>query len=206
MRRPLRVAVDGRTASGKTIFADEITAELEALGRTVIRTSIDGFHRPRAERYARGRNSGEGYYYDARDLPAIRRLLLDPLGNGGDLSYRTASFDLHADLPIDAPPTQAGVRDILIVDGTFLQRPELRDAWDVIVFVDVDAAIAVDRGVSRDSKHLGGQAAAAALFRDRYAAAYEIYDRVSDPLRHAHIVIDNRDFAGASARLVRPLQ
>src|SRR5258707_1030639 len=84
----------------------------------------------------------------------------------------------QADLPVDAPATQAGVRDILIVDGTFLQRPELRDAWDVIVFVDVDAAIALDRGVSRDSKHLGGQAATAALFRDRYAAAYDIYDRV----------------------------
>jgi uridine kinase len=31
-------------------------------GCPVIRTSIDGFHRPKAERYLRGRHSAEGYY------------------------------------------------------------------------------------------------------------------------------------------------
>lgn len=205
MHRPLRVAVDGRTASGKTTLADEIATHLRALGRQVIRTSIDGFHRPKVERYARGRNSAEGYYHDARDLPAIRRLLLDPLGDGGDLSYRTASFDLDADLPIETSPERAGVRDILIVDGTFLQRPELRDGWDVVVFVDVDAATALTRGVLRDRESLGGHDAAQKLYTERYAAAYDIYHRINDPMRHAHIMVDNRDLEGASARLVRPL-
>ncbi len=60
----LRVAVDGRTASGKTTLADELGVAVEAAGRPVVRTSIDGFHRPRAERHARGRYSAEGYYHD----------------------------------------------------------------------------------------------------------------------------------------------
>src|SRR5215211_9209362 len=81
---PVRVAVDGRTASGKTTLADELARELRSLGREVIRTSVDGFHRPKSERYARGRHSAEGYYHDARDLGAIRRMLLDPLGPTGD--------------------------------------------------------------------------------------------------------------------------
>src|SRR5437763_14570660 len=90
--RPLRVAVDGRTASGKTTLSDELAALIRDLDRPVIRTSIDGFHRPQAERYARGRYSAQGYYHDARDLAAIVTLLLAPLGRGGDRRYRTASF------------------------------------------------------------------------------------------------------------------
>jgi hypothetical protein len=69
---PVRVAIDGRIASGKTTFANELGALVAQRNREVIRTSIDGFHRPRAERYARGRYSPEGYYFDARDLGAIR--------------------------------------------------------------------------------------------------------------------------------------
>ena len=172
---------------------------------SIIRTSIDGFHRPKRERYARGRHSPEGYYFDARDLGAIRRLLLEPLGPGGSLTYRTVAFDLEADLPIDAPAYQAGPQDILIVDGTFLQRPELWDAWEVVVFVDVDAATAAERGVSRDAMQAGSREAAEILYRDRYAPAFEIYERLGNPLQNAHIVWDNRDFATATARILRPL-
>lgn len=202
---PVRVAIDGRTASGKTTVADELAHELNRIGRATIRTSIDGFHRPQRDRYARGRHSPDGYYFDARDLDAIRRLLLEPLGPGGTLTYRIACFDLETDLPIVAPAHQAGQRDILIVDGTFLQRPELQDAWDVAVFVDVDAATAAERGASRDAMQLGGREAAERLYRDRYAPAFEIYERLSLPLQNANIVLDNRDFETATARIIRPV-
>ncbi|WP_244310639.1 hypothetical protein [Pseudovibrio ascidiaceicola] len=51
---PIRVAIDGRTASGKTTFANQVASTIEKLGRPNIRASIDGFHRPKIERYARG--------------------------------------------------------------------------------------------------------------------------------------------------------
>jgi uridine kinase len=139
LRWLIRVAVDGRTASGKTTLSDEIAALVRGKGRPVIRTSIDGFHRPKAERYARGRLSADGYYFDARDLPAIRAMLLDPLGPNGNRLYRTASFDLDNDRPIEQTPQLAPADAVLIVDGTFLQRPELRDGWDVTIFVATSA-------------------------------------------------------------------
>ena len=51
---PVRVAVDGPDAAGKTTLADELAAVLEARGRTAIRASVDGFHRPALNLY-RGR-------------------------------------------------------------------------------------------------------------------------------------------------------
>jgi uridine kinase len=200
---PTRVAVDGRTASGKTTVADQIGEALRTLGRDVIRTSIDGFHRPQAERYARGRYSAEGYYCDARDLPAVRALLLDPLGLNGNLQYRTASFDVERDLPLDLPPIGARPDSILIVDGTFLQRPELAAAWEVVLFVDVPEELAAARGAARDQTRLGGMQAAEALYTRRYRPAFAIYDRLCAPRERAHIVFDNRDFDHPTVRVQR---
>ena len=191
--RPVRVAIDGRTASGKTTFANELAAEIARSGRAVIRTSIDGFHMPKAARYARGRHSAEGYYLDARDLVAIRALLLDPLGPGGDRQYRTASFDLENDTTIEQPPLAAPPESILIVDGTFLQRPELIAGWDVRVFLDTSEDVSERRGLNRDAERLGGLQAARQLYAQRYRPAFDLYEQRCQPRSIADVIVDNND-------------
>ncbi len=191
---PLRVAIDGRTASGKTIFADELAALVEARGRKPIRTSIDGFHNPKAERYARGRYSADGYYFDARDLSAICSLLLAPLGPGGDRRYRTASFDLETDRPIEQIPMTASRDSVLIVDGTFLQRPELRGHFEVAVFLDTSEPISENRGILRDAERLGGIAEVRRLYAERYRPAFQLYQRACRPDLIADAVVTNDDF------------
>ncbi len=44
---PVRVAIDGIDAAGKTMLADELAAAIRDCGRPVIRASIDGFHNAR---------------------------------------------------------------------------------------------------------------------------------------------------------------
>lgn len=199
--RPLRVAIDGRTASGKTTLANELADSLRAKGREVIRTSIDGFHRPKVERYARGRHSAEGYYHDARDLPAINALLLDPLGPDGDGWYRTASFDLHNDLPIEQEPQFASAGAILIVDGTFLQRPELREGWDIAVFVETSEQVSEQRGIDRDTVLLGGGEATRQLYANRYRPAFDLYERLSAPASAADAIFNNDEFEQPALRI-----
>jgi len=94
---PLRVAIDGIDAAGKTTLAGELAPLIEAQGRPVIRASIDGFHHPRSIRYRRGPDSPEGYYQDSFDYTALRAVLLDPLGPHGNRRYRHAVFDVHED-------------------------------------------------------------------------------------------------------------
>src|SRR5216683_3141726 len=84
---PIRVAIDGRTVSGKTTLADALVAPLQKRGGSVIRASVDDFHRPSTERYARGRLSPEGFYLDTFDYLAVRVVLLAPLGPGGNRRY-----------------------------------------------------------------------------------------------------------------------
>lgn len=188
--RPLRVAIDGITAAGKTTFANSLADEVRTRGRTVIRVSMDGFHHPRAVRYRQGRGSADGYYEDAYDFESVRDVLLNPLGPDGDLRYRTAIIDLDGDAPLNELPQAAGQRDVLIADGSFLQKPEVRPHWDIVIFLRTSFAAAEERGVRRDSGALGGEDLAREAFRTRYHAAQRRYLAECDPESSATMVID----------------
>ena len=120
-----------------------------------MRASIDGFHRPRAERYRRGDASPEGYYRDAFDYDAVRAVLLEPLWPGEDRRYRTSVFDLHADAPTDETWSVAAADALVLVDGVFLLRPELAPRWDFRILVDADRDERLRRARERDASLFG---------------------------------------------------
>ena len=152
---PVRVAIDGVDAAGKTTLADEVAPILTHLGRPVIRASIDGFHNPAGFRRRRGSTSPEGYFLDSFNQPALVEILLDPLGPRGSLGFRRAVFDFRTDQPVDAPLERAEPNAILLLDGVFLLRAELRSHFDFSVFVRADFAVTVARAERRDV-HLFG--------------------------------------------------
>jgi hypothetical protein len=61
------VGIDGPDCAGKTTVADKLARALQApsLELPTVRASVDGFSRPRAQRYERGELSAEGYYLDS---------------------------------------------------------------------------------------------------------------------------------------------
>lgn len=109
--RIARIAIDGVDGSGKTTFADEL-AETIGSRRPVIRASVDGFHNPRALRYARGRHSHEGFFEDSYNYSALKQVLLDPLSPGGSLRYRKVIFDHGKDQSVSSPEELAGPTSI----------------------------------------------------------------------------------------------
>jgi len=189
---PLRVAIDGPDAAGKTTTADALAVQL-AGHRPTIRASIDGFHHPRRLRYRRGPLSPEGYYHDAFDFDAVRRLVLLPLGPGGDRWYRRATFDYRTDTALDLPAEHAPSAAVLLFDGVFLQRPELCDQWDLRVFVAVTPEVALRRALVRDAELLGGADAVRWRYRHRYLPGQRLYREQCAPAERADLVIDTSD-------------
>jgi uridine kinase len=190
---PTRVAVDGITASGKSTLAGELAAAVDGLGRPAIHLSMDGYHHPRAHRYRQGRSSAAGYYEDAYDFASLVANVLVPLGPGGDRRYRPRIIDLASDHPADDPPARAPEGAVVVVDGSFLQRSEVVDHWDLRIFVHTDLAVAQARGVARDAALLGGEAAARAAYQDRYHAAARRYLDAVGPAGRATVIVDNDD-------------
>jgi uridine kinase len=184
-----RVGVDGVDGAGKSVFADELTLVLEQRGARVIRASVDGFHNPRPVRYRLGRDSPEGFFRDSYDYDRMRALLLEPLAPTGNRRFRRATYDVQTESPIDAPGEYADAGAILVVDGIFLHRPELRASWDYSIFLDVDFATSVGRVARRD----GTAPEPGAASNRRYVEGQQLYLAECAPRVHASVVIDNRD-------------
>jgi uridine kinase len=198
-----RVAVDGPDAAGKTTLADSVASNLRLRGRTVLRATVDDFQRPRAERYRRGKYSSEGYYRDSFDYSALKRLLLEPLGPGGDSAYRTATFDYLRDSEQVGAVGVAPPNAVLIVDGVFLLRPELAAEWDLSVFVSVTADETLRRALIRDTKLFGSTEEVERRYRERYIPAQSLYFEEARPTDAATIIVANDDPAHPSLRASR---
>lgn len=187
---PVLVAVDGVDGAGKSVFAGHLTARLRDVGRRVVHASVDDFHRPRAERYRRGRDSPAGFWLDSFDYDRLRGDLLDPLSAGGSRRYRTAVHDLATDRRLDEPWQTAADGTVLVLDGLFLHRDELAGYWDLSVFLDVPFAVTARRMAARD----GTSADPDHPTMQRYVEAQRLYFESCRPVQRASIVIDNTDW------------
>ncbi len=187
------VGIDGVDGAGKTTLADHVAERVRATGRPVVRASVDGFHRPAEQRYRRGRASAEGYYRDSYDLEALRAHLLDPCSPAGSGVYRDAVFDVGSDQPVAGAAALAPPDAVVIVDGLFLHRPELRDYWDYSVFLEVDFEVSVPRGAARGAAF--GSPDPAAVSNRRYVDGNRLYFREAAPREFASLVVDYNDLA-----------
>jgi uridine kinase len=190
---PVRVAIDGPDAAGKTTLADELAVVLRARGREVIRASIDGFHRPRSQRHRQGPESPCGYYEDSFDQERLLAELLHPLGDAGSRLYRTRIFDYRADAPVRAEPMRASADAILLFDGVFLLRPELAGAWDHRIFVTVSPREVIRRARGRDAELFGSPGEAERRYKARYLPAQQHYLQTIHPDQLADVVLENND-------------
>ena len=185
--RIVKVGIDGMDGAGKTTFSRELARVLEPSGRPLIAASVDGFHNPRAVRYRLGKRSPEGFFRDSYNYSALKAALLDPLSPRGTNLYRTAIFDHRSDLPVEMLEEQAEPGSILIMEGIFLHRPELRDYWDFSVFLEVDFTTSIPRGAQRGE----GSPNPHAGENRRYVEGQRLYFRECEPKAYATVVVNN---------------
>jgi uridine kinase len=198
---PIRVAIDGIDAAGKTIFADEIAIALEGLGKPVIRAGIDGFHNPKSIRYARGRYNPEGYYLDSFNYRVLLDEILIPLGPEGNLIYRKAFFDYKNNKKLDLKKETASKDAVLIFDGVFLLRPEIIDQWDLKIYLEINYDESIRRGTLRDE---GDMEELRTLYEKRYIPGQKLYHIHADPKRNSDLIIDNTNPSNPRIKYTSP--
>jgi len=141
-----------------------VAQELTTRRRPAVRVSLDQFERGTAERYARGALSPEGYYLNSFDLERFRAHVLSIAG----------------------PPEL-----VIVVDGVFLQRPELGDLWDATVWVEADFEVAAQRGAERNLVWFDSLDETHERYRVRYMPAQRRYIEVQRPHERATFVFRN---------------
>lgn len=164
------VGVDGSTGAGASDFADALADAMRLGGTKVFRASITDFLKPADRRNSEG-NTAPEYFADAFDYSVFRRILIDPFRASGSTGFVLAAFDAKRGTPIEPRWMTAGKDAVLIVDGVFLQRPELAGLWNYSIWVDAPSTGAASTEVEADS-----------LYIDEFA-----------PRGKAVAIIDNRD-------------
>ncbi|MBF4461933.1 MULTISPECIES: hypothetical protein [unclassified Rathayibacter] len=135
-RGRVRVGIDGDDPEVTGAFALDLAAALQRAGHPAMVAHLLDFQRPRAERDD-PEVAAEARAYRLRyDEELLRRVLLDPFTLGGSTGFVLAGFDAARDEPRQARWRTAGRDAILLVDGEFVLRPELRGAWHTSIRLD----------------------------------------------------------------------
>jgi len=164
------VAVDGPRAPGRPAFADDLAEALRKRGHDVFRASIEDFQNPREKREAQGRDSARGRYLDSYDYAAFRRVLIEPFRMNGSTGFVTAHWDAERDRQVEPKWLTGPLDAMLVVDGTFLNRPELRGIWNASVWLDVES----------DADEVE-------------AGALALYEKDARPRQNATVIVDGTD-------------
>lgn len=188
----LLLAIDGLDGAGKTLFADSLSEVLKSKGMEVVRASVDNFHNPKSVRYAKGRNSAEGFYEDSYNYNILINNLLIPFKSGDiNMFYHTSCFNHQLDKESVTGPFPVRKGNVLLFDGIFLQRDELIYFWDLSIFLDVSRAESLKRCFERDRS---GFQEVNHPANQRYVKGQELYFKQCNPQQNADIVVNNEDF------------
>jgi len=191
--RHLVVGVDGVDGAGKTTFARKL---LEALHLKIDSAytrliSIDDFHNVREIRHRQGKDSPTGFFEDSFDYESLKNRVLDPIrgSKGGFVSIIPGSQDLETDLLITPEKVRLEPSSVVIVEGIFLLRDEIREYFDFTIFLEVPFSESARRMSQRD----GSDPDPNHPSMNRYVEGQRIYFERCSPLSRASVVIDNSD-------------
>ena len=191
---PIKVAIDGSGASGKTTFANELVGPLEKLGRNVIRATIDGFHNPPEIRRKQGKLSPKGYLEDSYNYASLKKYLLEPLGPTGNLEYKESVYNFRINQPTNVKIEKAKPSSILIFEGIFLFNKHLFSYWDYKLFIDASFETTMQRAIIRDNELFGGKEKTIKLYKERYIPGQKMYLKKYNPIKQSDIVINNNNY------------
>lgn len=185
--RPALVGVDGVDGSGKTTFAGALGSAYREAGRAVVVVHLDDFLNPRAVRHRQGRDSPVGFFEDTYDLTAFRAAVLTPVRNRVPALVTRRVFDHRRDAPVSEAAVEIAATGVVLVEGMFLHRDELRHEWDLSIFLDVPLSVSVGRMAARD----GADPDPEHVSNRRYVEGQRLYFARCTPRQRATIVLDN---------------
>jgi len=181
-------ALSGVDASGKGTLARATAAELERRGLGVALVGLDDWHQPPAVRFG-GSEPGEHFYRHAFDFEEVFSQVVEPLR-----LHRELSLSVRRPHPFTGEPRTLAYDwsdvDVVLFEGVFLLRRDLRPRYDLTVWIDCPFDVALERALRRNQEGLP----AAQLIEDYrriYFPAQQFHLERDRPRESAGVVVDN---------------
>jgi molybdenum cofactor guanylyltransferase len=180
--RPVVIAIDGPSCSGKSILASAITLRS---GGSVLES--DDFYRttlPRLSVAQRGAMSDADVVDAVIDWERLRDQALLPLRAGEPATFQP--YDWKANDGRLAARKIIPAAGVIVVEGAYAARPELADLVDVAVYLGANAQVRADRYAQRKDDP---------EWRDFWNRGEAHYFRVVRPPASFDLELDDRDLS-----------
>ena len=182
------VGISGIDGSGKSTLASNLARHLTDHHMPAVQVELDDFLHPREIRH-RNDNQVAGYFDENFDFDCLIHCILEPAKADPNIRTKRPVLDLETD-QISTQLFDFTGPGFLIVEGVFLFRKELRDWFDLKIWIDIDFDTAMDRVVnrSRDSRY-GDADAIRHRYDTRFFPTQRFHIQRDDPAGAADIVL-----------------
>ncbi|HMJ67161.1 MAG TPA: uridine kinase [Candidatus Binatia bacterium] len=183
MNRPLLVAIAGGSGAGKTWLSHHIA---EAFPGRVTAVSLDDFYQDRSRLAPSARQRINYDHPRAIEWPLLRKFL-ENYRNGRKPILPKYDFKVHCRTN---NAMTCEVNPILVVEGLWvLSRRDIRNAFDVTIYIDCPEQMRLERRITRDVAERGRSARAVReQFRRSVAPMHRLY--VESQKRWANVVLE----------------
>ncbi len=181
------IGIDGLGGAGKTTISAQISDTLTDREIPVTILHIDDFIHPRCVRYRNDVPEWKCYYDLQWNYTPLLKLIASFRRDGtycGEVSLYNKDEDGYDTQEIKIPPN-----GVLLVEGVFLQRPELSGVFDAVIWLDVPESERLCRVLQRDG-YIGDADAIRKKYENRYFPAERFYAETCKPEEGADFVVE----------------
>lgn len=184
--RTVIVGIDGLGGAGKSTVSEELYRLLGEENYSVSVLHIDDFIHPKAVRYNDSYAEWECYYDLQWRYDYLINEVIMPIKRG-DFNSKIELYDKDNDTYY-LSETDIPSGSIVIIEGIFLQREELRDAFDFMIYIDIPEEVRLERVLERDG-YIGDKEQIKAKYNNRYFPAERHYVKTCSPCDKADCVV-----------------
>ncbi|MES2471974.1 MAG: hypothetical protein V4601_03930 [Pseudomonadota bacterium] len=187
--RLMVLGISGVDSSGKSTLAMEVERYLANAQMTAQVFSIDDFMTLRSVRNA-NTDQARGYYDEAYDFRLLATQVLKPARSSNELRGTLTQTDwikdqhYERDIAMHAP-------GIVIVEGVFIFRREIRDLFDFRIWIHLTPEEALQLAVRRprDLDYYGSAEVIERRYRHRFFLGQKLHFEMDDPKSHADALV-----------------
>lgn len=171
------VGVSGIDGSGKSHLSALLRRELTSLGLKSLLLGLDAWHTPPSVRFS-SIDPGSHFYRNAYRLKELFELVVLPLKRSGSVAVQVELMRWPGGERYAESFDAEGV-EVVIVEGIFLLRRELRAYYDLAVWIECSFETALRRAMARNQEGLSED------------VLIEEYTRVYFPAQEHHLLRDD---------------
>ncbi len=182
------VAISGIDGSGKGYITEKLVARLREQGEKAVGIGIDGWLNLPPVRFNL-RHPAATFYHQAIRFQELFAKLILPLKAERQI-YLTASYTEETATAYRPHTYAYDDVDIILLEGVFLLKRELRRHYDLSVWIDCTFATALERAIARNQEGLS-PADTIRAYETIYFPAQQLHHTVDNPRAAADLVLQN---------------